>query len=100
VPPRITTFSDAGLGQRQAYTVTVVKGGMATKLSGGPFYAVPANPGPRTMDYDALFGQAIYSTNDGIRTFAGTTDDAFWIDLGGAFDTLNTHKSPPGPVAQ
>jgi hypothetical protein len=95
VPPRITTFSDAGLGQRQAYTVTVVKGGTTTKLSGGPFYAVPANPGPRTMDYDALFGQAIYSTNDGIRTFAGTTDDAFWIDLGGAFDTLNTHKSPP-----
>lgn len=26
--------------------------------------------------------------------FAGTTDDAFWIDLGGAFDTLNTHISP------
>jgi hypothetical protein len=27
--------------------------------------------------------------------FAGTTDDPFWIDLGGAFDTLNTSKAPP-----
>jgi hypothetical protein len=47
------------------------------------------------MDYNALFSQGIYSVNNGIRLFAGTTDDAFWIDLGGAFDTLNTSKAPP-----
>jgi len=33
-----------------------------------------------------------------VKTFAGTVDDPFWIDLGGAFDTLNTHASPvPSP---
>jgi hypothetical protein len=94
VPPRITSFSSAGLGQRQSYQVTMKKGGITTPL-GGLMYAVPANPGPRTMDYDALFNQGIYSAGAGIRVFAGTTDDAFWIDLGGAFDTLNTSKAPP-----
>jgi hypothetical protein len=98
VPPRIASFSDVGLGQRQSYTVTMVKNGIATPLTnvaGGTLFAVPANPGPRTMDYDALFNAGIYSTANGIRMFAGTTDDAFWIDLGGAFDTLNTSKNPP-----
>jgi Domain of unknown function (DUF4331) len=99
VPPQITTFGSVGLGQRQRYTVTMVKGGVATPLSSSaPFYAVPANPGPRTMNYDALFNQGIYSTTAAegpVGIFAGTTDDAFWIDLGGAFDTLNTSKAPP-----
>ena len=98
VPPRITSFSDAGLGQRQSYSVTMVNGGVSTPLTnigGGPLYAVPANVGPRTMDYNALFNQGIYHTGTGISMFAGTTDDAFWIDLGGAFDTLNTSKAPP-----
>jgi hypothetical protein len=47
------------------------------------------------MDYDALFNAGVYDTTSGIRVFAGTTDDAFWIDLGGAFDTFNTHLTPP-----
>jgi hypothetical protein len=46
------------------------------------------------MDYNALFNAGIYSLQSGIRLFAGTTDDAFWIDLGGAFDTFNTSKFP------
>jgi hypothetical protein len=96
VPPRITSFGSVGLGQRQRYTVTMVKGGVETSLSSGPtLFAVPANPGPRTMDYDALFNAGIYQLSDGVRAFAGTTDDAFWIDLGGAFDTLNTAVAPP-----
>jgi hypothetical protein len=75
----------------------MVKGGVSTPITGaGPFFAVPANVGPRTMDYNALFNQGIYTTNAAnVRVFAGTTDDAFWIDLGGAFDTLNTSKAPP-----
>jgi hypothetical protein len=99
VPPTIANFGDAGLGQRQRYTVHMVKGGVSTALtnpSGEPFFAVPANVGPRTMNYDALFDAGIYDTSaSGIKVFAGTTDDAFWIDLGGAFDTLNTHITPP-----
>jgi hypothetical protein len=96
IPPRITSFSSPGLGQRQTYTVNVVKNGISTSISGaGPFHAVPANVGPRTMDYTALYNAGIYSTIiPNVRVFAGTTDDAFWIDLGGAFDTLNTHITP------
>jgi hypothetical protein len=46
------------------------------------------------MDYEALLNQGIYSLANSIRAFAGTVDDPFWIDLGGAFDTLNTHIFP------
>jgi hypothetical protein len=96
VPPRIDSFDDIGLGQRQRYSVTMIEGGVATPITGAaPFFAVPANVGPRTMDYQALFNQGIHDTAAGIRVFAGTTDDAFWIDLGGAFDTLNTSLAPP-----
>jgi len=78
----------------------MVRGGVATSLGAG-FFVVPANVGPRTMDYQALFNQGIHSTGaSGIRTFAGTTDDAFWIDLGGAFDTFNTSILPVLSPAQ
>jgi len=50
---------------------------------------VPGNAGPRTMDYEALFGLGTYSLANGVSVFAGTTDDAFWIDLGATFDTAN-----------
>lgn len=98
VPPRITSFADPGLSVRQRYTLNMVRGGVSTPLAnvaGTPLFAVPANPGPRTMDYDALFNAGIYDTSMNIKVFAGTVDDSFWIDLGGAFDTLNTSKSPP-----
>jgi len=102
IPPRITTFNDAGLGLRQSYSVTMVKGAVSTPITGaGPFYAVPNNVGPRTMDYAALFAAGTYTTTTpNVKVFAGTTDDAFWIDLGGAFDTLNTHISPVLTPAQ
>ncbi|MBI4527706.1 MAG: DUF4331 domain-containing protein [Deltaproteobacteria bacterium] len=102
IPPKITDFSSPGLGQRQSYRVTMIKGGVATELTSptGSFFAVPANVGPRTMDYGALFNQATYSLAGGIKVFAGTTDDAFWIDLGGAFDTLNVRAAiAPGVLS-
>ena len=96
IPPRITNFSSIGLGQRQSYTVTMVKGGVSTPIlnaGGTPFFAVPANVGPRTMDYAALFNLGTYTTNAAnVKVFSGTTDDAFWIDLGAAFDTLNVRS--------
>ena len=101
VPPKIMSFDSAGLGTRQSYSVTMVKGGVSTPLgNGGPLYAVPANVGPRTMDYDALFNAAIYDLGSNVRVFAGTTDDPFWIDLGAAFDTLNVRSSvAPGVLS-
>jgi len=82
-----------GLGLRQLYTITMVKGGKRTTLSSG-LIAVPSNVGPRTMpDYDALAAQGIYDLANGVRVFAGQRDDPFYIDLGAVFDTLNL-RSP------
>jgi len=92
-----------GLGLRQTYTVTMVKGGRRFDLTRGQrLFAVPSNAGPRTMPgYSApggLFEQGIYSLPQGIRVFAGTTDDPFYIDLGAAFDSLNFRMAAGGGV--
>ena len=85
--------SSEGLGMRQSYTVTMVRGDNRTVLGSGMF-AVPSNVGPRTMpDYDALAAQGIYNLKNGVRSFAGQRDDPFFIDLGAVFDTLNL-RSP------
>lgn len=94
VPPQIRSFNDAGLGQRQRYTVTMLTRRGRTPLGGNtPLYAVPGNAGPRTMDYESLFAAGTYALPQGVKVFAGTTDDAFWIDLGAAFDTFNLRAS-------
>ncbi len=102
VPPKITDFDSPGLGQRQSYTVTMIKGGISTPIlnsSGGPLFAVPANVGPRTMNYSALFDLATYSTTlSGVKVFSGTVDDPFFIDLGATFDTLNLRSVVNGGV--
>ena len=92
VPPMITSFADVGLNQRQTYTVRMSTAAGTTRIeqsSGAPFFAIPGNAGPRTMDYEALFAEGTYDATDGIRVLAGTTDDAFYIDLGATFDTAN-----------
>jgi hypothetical protein len=101
VPPQITEFSNPGLNLRQTYTVTMVKGGVSTPImnsDGSPFYAVPANAGPRTINYADLYAAGTYTTtNKGISVFSGTVDDPFFIDLGGAFDTANFRLLEGGP---
>lgn len=98
VPPAITALDgpgSEGLSLRQSYTVTLIKGSGRTAqtldLSGErQLFAVPSRVGPRTMpNYGALARQGIYTLDNGIRVFAGTVDDPFYIDLGAAFDTLN-----------
>ena len=92
VPPQITSFDSAGLGtaselyrddgEERRVDAAQQRRRRSTRC--------PANVGPRTMDYDALFNAR--DLRPGLRTcsvFAGTTDDPFWIDLGAAFDTLN-----------
>ena len=44
----------------------------------------------------ALAQQGVYSLANGVRVFAGTIDDPFYIDLGGAFDTLNFRSGASG----
>ena len=105
IPRAITALDGAGsegLSLRQRYTVTMVKEGVRTVLSnpgGNPLFAVPSNVGPRTMpNYPLLASQGINSLGSGIRVFAGTVDDPFYIDLGAAFDSLNFRTGAGGGV--
>ncbi len=87
-----------GLNLSQQYNVTMIKykKGRAKKrdiksLSKGlKLFAVPSNTGPRTMpNYADLTDQGIYDLGDGVKVFAGTVDDPFYIDLGAVFDSFN-----------
>jgi Domain of unknown function (DUF4331) len=107
IPPAITALDgpgSEGLGLRQTYIVTMLDldRGEKTDLSAGSgtrLFAVPSNVGPRTMpNYRDLVEQGIYELDHGILVFAGTTDDAFYIDLGAAFDSLN-FRVIPGPTS-
>ncbi len=96
IPPitKLDGPGSEGLGLRQSYSVTLIRNGRRVDLSHNRhLFAVPSNAGPRTMPgYAAsggLFEQGIYSLPGGIKVFAGTTDDAFYIDLGATFDSLN-----------
>lgn len=105
VPPAITSLDGAGaagLSLRQTYTVTMVKKGVSiplTNQTGQPLFAVPSNVGPRTMpNYPALAAEGIYQLENGIKIFAGTVDDPFYIDLGAAFDSFNFRTAAGGGV--
>jgi len=90
-----------GLSLRQTYTVTMVKNGKSTNLTEGKtLFAVPSNVGPQTMpDYQSLFNQGIYDLGNGVRVFAGTVDDPFFIDLGAAFDSLHFRMGVGGVLS-
>src|SRR4029450_11700637 len=68
IPP-ITALDGAGsegLGFRQRYTVTMVKGLQRTVLA-DDLIAVPSKVGPRTMpNYDSLAAQGTYTLPGGI----------------------------------
>jgi hypothetical protein len=103
IPP-ITSLSgpgSEGLSLRQTYTVTMLKNGVSTDLTEGrTLYAVPSNVGPRTMpNYHELFELGTYELGDGVRVFAGTVDDPFFIDLGAAFDSLNFRMGVGGVLS-
>ena len=101
VPSQITDFDDPGLNFRQTYTVTMIKNGVSTPIGnrdGSLFYVVPANAGPRTINYADLYAAGTYTNTDkGISVFSGTVDDPFFIDLGAAFDTGNFRLLEGGP---
>lgn len=85
----------AGLGLRQRYTVTEIRGRNSRVLNKDYMFAVPSNIGPRTIaDYEDLTERGIYDLKNGGRVYAGQRDETFYIDLGSVFDTLN-FRSPP-----
>src|SRR2546426_7682605 len=90
-----------GLSLRQTYSVTMIKNGVATDLTNGrTLFAVPSNVGPLTMPkYQDLFNQGIYHLGNGVRVFAGTVNDPFYIDLGAAFDSFNFRMGVGGVLS-
>src|SRR6266568_2120813 len=64
IPAQISDFNNPGLNLRQTYTVNMIKNGVATAIlnsDGSPFFAVPANAGPRTINYAALYQAGTYT---------------------------------------
>lgn len=104
LPPGIRKLKGpdaAGLGLRQSYTVTEIRGDQSRQLNDKKFIAVPSNIGPRTIpEYEALAAQGIYNLTNGGRVFAGQRDETFYIDLGATFDTLNFRAPPILTAAQ
>jgi hypothetical protein len=105
IPAAITHLDgpgSEGLSLRQTYTVQILKKIGTTfqpVFSSGArkLFAVPSNVGPRTMpNYEALAKEGIYDLGNGVKVFAGTVDDPFYIDLGAAFDSLNFRGSVSG----
>lgn len=102
IPP-ITALDGTGsegLSLRQTYSVTMVtKSGSQVLSDDQTLFAVPSNVGPRTMpNYSALRSKGTYTLYNGMRVFAGTVADPFFIDLGGVFDSLNLRKASTAPV--
>jgi hypothetical protein len=97
IPPITALNGDGsqGLGLRQTYSIDMVTSSGSFPISDDQvLYAVPTNVGPRTMpNYSQLVRQGIYTLDNGIRVFAGTVADPFFIDLGGFFDSLNLRAS-------
>src|ERR1700690_4087175 len=89
-----------GFSERQTYEVTMVTKSHNEQIDNGQtLFAVPTNVGPRTMpNYPALRQQGVYTLQNGVRVFAGTVSDPFFIDLGGFFDSLNFRMAAGGGV--
>src|SRR6266566_6850183 len=73
---------------QQSYTVTKIVKGKSSVVGSG-LLTPPDNIGPRsTPNYHALATAGIHQLNDGSTVFAGQRDDAFFGDIGAAFDLV------------
>ncbi len=74
----------------QTYDLSVIKNGV-TQVLGTGLLSPPNNVGPTsTPNYPALVQPAIATgLPNGITSFAGQRDDAFFVDLGRAFDLIS-----------
>jgi len=91
--PGVESFQDTKFQQPQRYSIVREffrngKRKRIKKLANG-LPVAPSNAGPRTFpNYTAVANQAIQPVK-GMKVFVGQRNDAFFIDLGVAFDNLN-----------
>ncbi|MGB3684607.1 MAG: DUF4331 domain-containing protein [Ornithinimicrobium sp.] len=82
----VESLDDENLLFRQTFTLTKIEGGNETEIATGP--VAPSNVGPASMpDYAALRDASITEVDGGGKTFAGQSDDPFFLDLR-VFDLL------------
>ena len=84
--PGITNLNSTSYNLEQSYEVDEVRGNSRRVLGSG-LVAPPPNVGPvTTPSYNNLWESAVYSVADGIKVFAGQTDDPFFADFAYIFD--------------
>lgn len=90
----IESLDSPNLNVRQTYTLSEGRGGTLTEIASG-LMTPPVNIGPKsTPDYEALSDAAISEVGDGLKVFAGQSDDPFWVDLGSIGDLLTIRQLP------
>jgi len=94
----VTSLDDENLNYRQTYTLTKIEDGVETVLVTDA-KVPPSNIGTKTLpedstDYLSLQAEAYTDLPSGGQVFAGQSEDAFFVDLGGAFDLLNVRELP------
>jgi hypothetical protein len=92
--PTVDSVNDPDFAFRQRYTVIEERYNRRGKRTRSRKIAtntvVPGNVGPKTMPkYDAVVQSGLGRLRGGGRVFVGARDDPFFIDLGGAFDSIN-----------
>ncbi len=92
--PTVDSVNDPDFAFRQRYTVTEQRFNRRGRQTRGRVVArnivVPGNVGPKTMpNYDRVVESGLGRLRGGGRVFVGARDDPFFIDLGGAFDSIN-----------
>ncbi len=76
----VETLDDENLLFRQDFTLTKIEGDTETEIASGP--VAPSNVGPASMpDYAALQEASITDVDGGGKTFAGQSEDPFFLDL-------------------
>ena len=98
--PGVESFEDPKLQTRQTYSIVreQLRNGkrvsQRTLARGLP--VAPSNTGPKTFpNYTAVADQAIKMVGRD-KLFVGQRNDAFFIDLGNAFDNINERQGPLG----
>ena len=94
-----TTFFNIRLGKQNLHTTYILE----RSTDGGKHFSTivnsgnvpPTNIGPRSIsspvglnapNYESLIQNAITNASTGEKVFCGTSDDPFYVDLGGVFD--------------
>lgn len=91
----INSITDANLNVKQTYTVTKVDKNGTKTVIGENLPVPPVNIGPKSNpNYESVWTSAVRELPTGEKVFAGQTDDAFFVELGGIFDLVNIRKLP------